>query len=570
MPRDLPTATDPVPPPPSLALAEAAGTDESGDEHARVRHEQIARIRTVARQIAISRGLAVTDAERWIADTRRYLRHLLDYAPYVEGVYPCKVVSIEDRTLRHCTVELLEDGRVIPQVLYDPTVPSVGQEYAVRETKRLNPLQERGLPEHVHWTLKVPTGQWLYHDNATGTRLFRVEWPPGTAAPFWGDPEITAISMDTPAQQPVGPLLWSSGDGTQTRKEVLALGFAATSAPGEFTFQDGTPTGPGAQAARGYGDWGMDPENVRTFTNQAQRIDATSNTGARLSGQAHHERVDPQIVDGVVNIGGSGGSGGHLEVRPHAEARTLEWYVAPTVADQGDGDSAERLHLGPPPSLIRREEDFSLHGAGDVVTLYQGTDAWYARGGLRGLGNWTWPDHRYSLWTSFKIVHNPPSLQHSYAPAFPRIQPPIQPVWTITGSPVEAWLAVDVDGSTSEQRFTGPPGTPTAYVNGLEHAPFLFGAAAMPDPETVVLWLSSPGHGVYWQRWPVHGATVAPDGVWHSTPLQDLVCVSTDGQAVIGTRTGGGWLYTNDFAETWAVLPTPPLGGSPRFFVWDQ
>lgn len=182
MPRDLPAALDPVPPPPSLATIEAAETDASGDAHARVRHDQIARIRTVARQIAISRGLAATDADRWLADTRRYLRHLLDYAPYVEGVYPCKVVSLQDRTLRHCTVELVDDGRVIPQVQYDPVVPSVGAEYAVRQTKRLNPQHERGLPEHVHWTLKVASGKWLYYPTADAAFVERLPWPPAEEA----------------------------------------------------------------------------------------------------------------------------------------------------------------------------------------------------------------------------------------------------------------------------------------------------------------------------------------------------------------------------------------------------
>jgi hypothetical protein len=138
----------------------------------------------------VPRGQADLLTVGWEGQLRGLIRRLVGGVPWLQGVWPCVVLSVQAGA-HTCTVRLRESGDRIERVRYGPTLPQVGQEYAARRTVRLDPARARGLPEEVAWSLKVPGGLALYYRQAH--RLEWIPWPPSTPA---AEPTLLAEFAD--------------------------------------------------------------------------------------------------------------------------------------------------------------------------------------------------------------------------------------------------------------------------------------------------------------------------------------------------------------------------------------
>jgi len=175
MPRPLRQLPDIAPP--AVVANPPPGTmrQPRADNALRARDAEFRELRAAVQRGRTPRGQARLEASEWLRAIERYIRFLIGFAPYVQDVRACKVLSVNTAQGR-CTVQLLPSGDTISGVHFDPEPPTVGAQYAARKTVRLNIAMTGGLPELVHWSIKVPTQSWLYYSAGFGVAA-RVAWP---------------------------------------------------------------------------------------------------------------------------------------------------------------------------------------------------------------------------------------------------------------------------------------------------------------------------------------------------------------------------------------------------------
>src|SRR5688572_27731022 len=119
--------------------------------------------------------------EFFIHAIRRYIRQLIGYLPWVQRVYFCQVIAVDDVS-KTCTVVYPERTEgTLDDVEYGLNISKVFGEYALRWPVKLpNDLtvDAEPLPYGRPW-IKVPqpsTVRWIYYHRADG-HIWRIQWP---------------------------------------------------------------------------------------------------------------------------------------------------------------------------------------------------------------------------------------------------------------------------------------------------------------------------------------------------------------------------------------------------------